>query len=398
MTSKERILVALSHREPDRVPFDIGGIPPTSISIGAYQNLLTFMQWPEEAETGDIAMQQAKLSEAFLQRFQVDTRRLRYRTQRSWNLDIQQQEGYALFFDEWGAGWKMPQIGGKNYFIFHHPLSQVETDDLPRYPWPDPLDPYRLEGLEEEAPILKGKSDPALVLWGPLSQGMFQFAAQLEGTERFFMNLVLDPFRVEWVMDKLLEMRLRFFLWALERLSDWVDVVGVGDDFGHQKSQWLSLEMFRKFIKPRYSELFLTLKRRFRVKILFHSCGAIYPFIPDMIEMGVDILNPIQLGAVGMGDTRKLKREFGDVLTFWGGGVDVQTTLPFSTPQLIKDEVKRRINDLAPGGGFIFTPTQSIQPDIPPENFMTMWRALQDYGIYPIENLSRAHPMTDADV
>ena len=217
---------------------------------------MTFMQWQEEVDVGDIAMQQAKLSENFLQRFQVDTQRLRYRTQRSWNLNIQQQEGYALFFDEWGTGWKMPQIGGKNYFIFHHPLAQVETGDLSRYPWPDPLDPFRLEGLEEETQILKEKSDSALVLWGPLLQGMFQVVAQLEGIEHFFMNFVLDPFRVEWIMDKLLENRLNFFVWALERLRAWVDVVCVGDDFGHQKSQWLSLEMFKKFIKPRYSELF----------------------------------------------------------------------------------------------------------------------------------------------
>ena len=138
--------------------------------------------------------------------------------------------------------------------------------------------------------------------------------------------------------------------------------------------------MFRKFIKPRYSELFSTLKRRFQIRILFHSCGAIYPLIPDMIEMGVDILNPIQLGAAGMGDTKKLKREFGKDLSFWGGGIDVQTTLPFCTPEQIQEEVKRRIDDLAPGGGFVFAPTQSVQPDVPPENVVALFDAVAEFN------------------
>ena len=177
---------------------------------------------------------------------------------------------------------------------------------------------------------------------------------------------------------------MNFYLWALEKLQGWIDVVFMGDDFGHQQSQWISPEMFRKFIKPRYAELLRTIKKRFEVKVLLHSDGAIYPFLPDIIEMGFDVLNPIQLGAKGMGDTKKMKREFGDGLCFWGGGIDVQQFLPTATPRMIEEEVKRRIEDLAPGGGFVFTTTQTIQPDIPPENFIAMWEAIQRYGKYPL--------------
>jgi uroporphyrinogen decarboxylase len=197
------------------------------------------------------------------------------------------------------------------------------------------------------------------------------------------MDLALDPYRAEWILDRLSELRLRFYLWAMEKVKDWVDVVCIGDDFGHQNSQWISPEMFRRFVKPRYAELLSILKKRFGVKTLLHSCGAIYPFIPDIIDMGIDALNPIQLGARGMGDTRKLKKEFGDSLTFWGGGVDVQQMLPYATPQVIEEEVMRRIDDLAPGGGFVFAATQAIQSDTPPENVMAMWRGLERYGVYP---------------
>jgi uroporphyrinogen decarboxylase len=382
MTSRQRILTALSHREPDRVPYDLGGIGPSSISMGAYKNLLNHLSLNEDPELDDIAGQRAKPSETFLERFGVDTRPLRYGPHRSWKLNIQDRDGYSLYFDEWGIGQKKSQDHGQNYFIFHHPLSRMETRDLPHYLWPDPLDPQRLEGLEQNALEIREKADPVFVFGGSFSQGFLQFAAQLEGHERFFMNLLLDPFRVEWVLNKLLEMKLSFYLWALERLRGWVDIISESDDLGHQSSQWLSLEMFRKFVKPLYSELFSTLKKKFEVKVLFHSCGAIYPFIPELIEMGVDILNPIQLGASGMGNTRKLKKEFGDALTFWGGGVDVQQMLPTAAPQMIKDEVKRRIEDLAPAGGFVFAATQTIQPDTPPENIMAMKEALEGYGIY----------------
>ena len=383
-TSKERVMTALSHREADRLPYDIGGIGPSGFSIGAYENLLNYVKSEEKPDLGDVAFQRAKLSEPFLREFQVDTRPLNGRSQGSWSIDIKTEDGYLFYFDEWGVGRKMPEVNGLNFFIYHHPLAEVETEKLDSYPWPDPTDPARLEGLFEAAQAFRADTDPALIFGGSFSGGFLQFGALLEGVDRFFMNLVLDPYRVEWLLDKLLELKMNHYMWALEKLKGCIDVVFMGDDFGHQHGQYVSLEMFRRFIKPPFSELIQTIKKRFGLKVVLHSDGAIYPFIPDIIEMGFDALNPIQSGAKGMGDTKRMKKEFGDVLTFWGGGMDVQHFLPTATPPMVEDEAKRRIDDLAPGGGFIFTTTQTIQPDIPPENFLAMWKAVQKYGKYPL--------------
>lgn len=380
MTSRERILTTLSHREPDRVPYDLGSLGPSGISIQAYRNLLKYLHSEEKGEVGDIASQRAKLTENILQRLHVDTRSFRVRAQRSWSLKMQEEGEYSFFYDEWGIGRKLAKDQGQHFFIFHQPLSQVETSDLPRFPWPDPLDSNRLAGIKNEVTAVRNQADPAFVLGSSFSSGLLQFGAQLEGHERFFTDLVLDPKRTEWILDKLLELKLSFYRNVLDQMGELIDIVCEMDDFGTQQSLWISVEMFRKLIKPRYIELFTFLKNRYGKKILLHSDGAIYPLIPDIVEMGVDILNPIQLGAKDMGDTRKLKKEFGDSLIFWGGGVDIQHTLPFATPKEVGDEVKRRIEDLAPGGGFVFAATQAIQPETPPENIMAMWDALQRYG------------------
>ena len=382
MTSRQRILKTLAHREPDRVPYDLGGIGPSGISLGAYKNLLEYLALNEEPQAGDISGQRAKPGEGFLRKVGVDTRPLGYGAQSTWSLRLKEDEDSTFFRDEWGIGHKMPKAKGHNYYIFSHPLAGVPTENLACYPWPDPIDPKRLDGVEQSAMAYRSDTDPVLIFGGSLSQGFLQFAAQLEGYESFFMNLVLDPRRVEWLLDKLLELKLAFYSFALERLKGLIDIISETDDLGHQHSQWLSPDMFRKFAKPRYSQLFLSLKKKFGIKILFHSCGSVYPFIPDIIEMGADILNPLQLSAAGMEDTRKMKKEFGDSLTFWGGGVDVQQTLPRASPKEVEEEVKKRIEDLAPGGGFVFAATQAIQSDTPPENLVAMWRALQRYGIY----------------
>ncbi len=380
MNSRERIMTALSHREPDRVPYDLGALGPSGISIQAYRNLLEYLHSDEKGQVGDIASQRAKMSEDFLRRFRVDTRSFRVRPRGSWSLQMREEGGYSFFYDEWGIGRKRALEQGLHFFIFHHPLADVETSDLPAFPWPDPLDPNRLAGVENEMAALRKAADPAFVLGSSFSSGLLQFGAQLEGHERFFTGLVLDPRRTEWLLDKLLELKLRFYENVLDRMGEWIDVVCEMDDFGHQQSLWVSAAMFRRLIKPRYAELFSFIKKRYGKKILLHSDGAIYPLIPDIIEMGVEILNPIQVGAQGMGDTGKLKKEFGDALSFWGGGVDIQRILPFATPQEVEDEVKRRIEDLAPGGGFVFAATQAIQPETPPENILAMWNALQKYG------------------
>jgi len=175
---------------------------------------------------------------------------------------------------------------------------------------------------------------------------------------------------------------MRYWEKALSLLGDLVDVVQEGDDYGGQQGLLISPRIWRDVFKPRLHQLFSHIKRCApHVFIFFHSCGSIYEIIPDLIEVGVDILNPVQVAAANM-DTKRLKREFGDCLTFWGGGVDTQKILPRGTPEQVREEVKRRIEDLAPGGGFVFATVHNIQADVPPENILAMWEAVQEFGRY----------------
>ena len=155
------------------------------------------------------------------------------------------------------------------------------------------------------------------------------------------------------------------------------------DDLGTQERPLISPDLYRKRIKPRHRRIFETIRKAsaHKVFIFFHSCGSIRELIGDLIEIGVDALNPVQVSAKGM-DTKRLKAEFGGELCFWGGGVDTQRVLPYGSPRQVKDEVRRRIEDLAPGGGFVFSAVHNIQADVPPENIMAMWEALQEYGVY----------------
>jgi uroporphyrinogen decarboxylase len=183
-------------------------------------------------------------------------------------------------------------------------------------------------------------------------------------------------------MDRVLELKINYFDTLLTEIGDQVHIVRELDDLGSQQGLLISPEMYREFIKPRQKKLFDFIKRKAPgVKILFHSCGSVYEIIPDLIEVGADILNPVQVTAASM-DSLKLKKEFGSEITFWGGGVDTQEILPRGTAQQVRDEVKRRIDDLAPGGGFVFATVHNIQEDVPIENIIALLETLREYGIY----------------
>ena len=184
------------------------------------------------------------------------------------------------------------------------------------------------------------------------------------------------------LFDKLLELKLNYWQTALTVLGDLVDVVTYADDYGTQESQIISPDMFRRLLKPRVKVLFETfIKSAPHAKRFFHSDGNVRPLIPDFIEMGVDILNPIHIRAKHM-EPDGLKRDFGRDLVFWGGGVDTQGILPSGTPQEVKEDVRRNIEALAPDGGYVFNTIHNIQADVPPQNLMAMWEALQEYGVY----------------
>jgi uroporphyrinogen decarboxylase len=276
----------------------------------------------------------------------------------------------------------MPLDGGLYYDICSHPLAGFSTvQEIERYRWPDTAEPSRYAGLKQDARALTTSGRPALVLERHTG-GIFETSWWQRGLENLLVDMASDSRLAEALLHKMLEHKLLYWEKALEQVGDQILVAAEADDLATQSGLLMSKGMYRKYLKPLHRQLFAFIKGKApAVKLFYHSCGAVAELIPDLLEAGVDILNPIQVSAAGM-DTRKLKREYGKDLVFWGGGVDTQRVLPYGTPEQVHDEVKRRIEDLAPGGGFVFSAVHCIQSDVPPQNIQAMWEALREYGAY----------------
>lgn len=383
MNSQERVVTALNHKEPDRVPFDLGGSDVSGIHILAYQNLRRYLGLPELPPRLDDMMQQVGTMD--------DDMHGLLRTDVRWvspialNFDALTQmrdEGdYWAYDDEWGIGWHMPKEGGLYYDMYKHPMQNAETPaDLAGYRWPDGADPGRFTGLRDRAKAMHDAGKAVCI--ASQNAGMVEMHAWLRGYEQFYYDLAANHRMVEYILDKVTEAKIAYWGRALAETREYIHVVLEYDDMAGQNALMFSPETYRKLIKPYHKQLFSFIKQQAPDKKLFlHCCGAVRPLIPDLIEIGVDILNPVQVSAAGM-DSAELKREFGRDLVFWGGGVDTLGVAVTGTPRQVREEVKRRIEDFAPGGGFVFAAVHNIQPNFPPENIMAMWETLQEYGVY----------------
>jgi uroporphyrinogen decarboxylase len=383
-TSRSRVEAALNHREADRVPYDLGGTILTGINQHTYRKLRQYLGLPDvPIVIEDMHQQLARVDEDVKARLKVDV----------WGINPGKIPGatpppwtegeYHKIIDEWGIEWWMPVEGGFYFDMRRHPLAEKGTlADLEKFKWPDPTHPARFEGLAARADELMNQRQVAYVL-GRNAPGIWEVALWMRGFENFFCDMADNTAFAEALMDKICEIKMQYWAKALEILGPNVMMISEADDLASQKACLCSPAMYRKFIKPRHTRLFAHIRKHAQVpvKIFYHSCGAVAPLIPDLIESGIDILNPVQVSAAGM-DTKELKRRFGKDITFYGGGVDTQRVLPHGTVQEVKDEVRRRIEDLAPGGGFIFNTVHNIQADVPPQNIMAMWEALQEYGVY----------------
>ena len=382
--SRSRVEAALRHEEPDRVPFDLGGTVVTGIHRTAYARLRRHLGLPDvEIELQDIHQQLARVHDDVKERLGVDIYGVMPGRPRGFVMPMWTEDGYHKMRNEWGIEWWMPVEGGFYYDMRRHPLAGVESiSELSRFQFPDPLDPGRFEGMAERADDLMNRRRFAYIL-GRNAPGMFELASWLRGLENFYVDMVANRPMAEALLDLVLEIKMKYWARALEVVGENVMICAEADDLCGQDRPLLSLELYRELIKPRHTRLFAFIRQHAKadVKIFLHSCGAVVALLPDLIESGIDILNPVQVSAAGM-DTRELKRRFGRDITFYGGGVDTQRVLPRGTPQDVRDEVRRRIDDLAPGGGFIFAAVHNIQADVPPENIMAMWEALRAYGAY----------------
>jgi uroporphyrinogen decarboxylase len=275
----------------------------------------------------------------------------------------------------------MPKDDGLYYDVFHHPLRNMQTlADLERYPWPDPTDPRRFVGVRERVrQLVEERHEPVII--GGLCAGFVEMAGWMRGYEDYLIDFASNTSFLECFFDKILELKMAYWEKMLAEVGDLVTAVLESDDMGSQIDMLFSPRAYRQFVKPRHTKLYSFIKTHSRAKLFFHSCGAIRKVLPDLIEAGVDILNPVQVSAAGM-DSAELKRDFGKDLTFWGGGVDTQHVLGDGTVQEVRDEVHRRINNLAPGGGFVFATVHAIQRNVPPENVLAVWETLRQYDKY----------------
>jgi uroporphyrinogen decarboxylase len=382
MNSRQRLRLALCHQEADRVPFDLGASVLTGIHHKAYRGLRSQLGLPPvELRILDILQQLAVVDDDLRQRLMVDVRGVSTHSAATFGNQVKEMPGYTYFYDQWGIGWRMPAEGGWYYDMFHHPMADFQTiPEIERYPWPDPLDPARFTGLGERANYAAMVEQQGVFLGGS-GAGIMEMAAWMRGYANYFADFANNEKLLVALMRKVMELKMAYWEKALAEAGDYVDVVNEADDFAGQYRMLISPAMYRRIVKPLHKELFDFIHDHTNARLFFHSCGAIRPVIGDLIEIGVDILNPVQVSAAGM-DSAELKREFGKDITFWGGGVDTQRVLGNGTPEEVRADTRRRIEDLAPGGGFVFATVHNIQGNVPPENILAMWETLQKIGGY----------------
>lgn len=386
MNSRERILKTLNFEEPDRVPFDLAGSTWSGISNTAYQNLLEHWDMEkEEPNWSDVIQQIVVPSPHILEKLEVDTRGLFPLTSHNWDV-YGKLEGAGenwVYYDEWGFTHHFPKKDGYWFSIVKHPMDRVDFSQpgtAEEGIWPDAGNTVRFTGLREKA--IKFRDEGKIVMTKGLCAGLFEMHQRIRGMENAMLDPMLYPENSDLLVGKVADLKMEFWNAALDELGDVVDIVGEGDDYGTQESQLISPDQFREYYKPHLIRVLKFIKEKSPgAKILFHSCGNVRPIIPDMIDMGVDILNPVHITATGM-DPVLLKKDFGRSIVFWGGGIDTQQVLPRGTEQEVTDQVKANLDALAPGGGYVFSTVHNIQADVKPGNFMAMYRAFSENRAY----------------
>lgn len=369
------------------MPYDLGSTHVTGITQGAYQKLRAHLGWDEQPPRwADVIQQLALPGEDLLEYLRVDTRGLFPLTSHNWNVYEQLADaGDAWeYHDEWGITFQLLKEDGHWFGMAASPLETVDPESVSvcdlEYRWPAAGDRQRITGLRAQAERFR-RQGKIVVLKG-LCAGIFEMVQRLRGMQNALMDTALYPEFTDALAGRLADAKIAFWEMALCELGDVVDVVLEADDYGTQESQLIAPAMFRRLFKPHLNRVVQTIKRRAPdVKVLFHSCGSVRGIIPDFIEIGIDILNPIHVRATGM-EPKALKRDFGSDICFWGGGVDTQGVLSRGTPAEVVDDTRRNLDALAPGGGYVFNTIHNIQSEVPPQNILAMWETLQQYGRY----------------
>lgn len=384
MNSRERLLRALHHETPDRVPIDLGGFQ-TGIHKDAYQSLIDFLGMEEDIVILDPVQQIVRPSEKLLERFRVDTRYVCAHGPESFKGGIELNErGGRLWHDlrdEFGVVWSMPDDEPNYMDISHHPLAEATLQDLADYPFPRGNDPTRFTGVREEA--LRLRRDTPYALCTGISGVVYEICWYMRGLEKWFEDLLTNQSFCEPLIDRVLAYWIDFETEFMKAVGDIVDVVMIGDDLAGQSGPLFSPALYRKIVKPRQKALVSHLRTLTRAKIWYHTCGDCWEYIPDLIDNGIDILNPVQVGLKNM-EPDALKSRFGGDLVFWGGGIDAQHVLPFARPEEVRRSARRNLQAFMPGGGYVFNNVHNIQKGVPPENIVALFDAAYEFGDYSL--------------
>ena len=381
MKHRERVRLALNHQEPDRIPIDLGATIISSIAKTTYVQLKQQLGLPlEEITMLDYVQQLPYVSEDLMQRFGVDFRMVQLPAATAASVDIFEEGDYYAFTDRWGSKLHMPKENGFYFDWVDFPIKEPTLAALDQYRWPRPDSDETNARLGAVAKWLYENTDYALVGSAVIGGGIFEQPARVMGLQNFLLALLTAPQFADRLMEQITDIYIESCSRYLDHVGQYLQVFTFWDDVTGQNGWLIRPELYRKMIKPKQKRLVEAIKKKTDAKLFFHCCGAARGLIPDLIELGFDILNPVQVSARGM-DTKELKAEFGKDITFWGG-IDTQRVLPFGKPQDVADEVKRRIDDLAPGGGFVLAAVHNIQALVPPENIVTMFDTALAYGKY----------------
>lgn len=413
MNSRERVLAAIAHKQPDQVPVDLGSTPSSGISAIAYSNLLKAIGRTDlPVQIYDVVQQLAQPDMSIIDRFGVDVLdigRAFNTEEKDWHETIlangdkafypihfnpvKQADGSYHCYDEDGKRLLalMPQgatffdqsyfpyINGfpENYDTLDEEMGRVLWSRYVHSPWDHTQDPDFWKTLREKTLQLRASTDKALMI--VCGCNLFEWGTFLRRMDNFLMDLLCEPDQVARMLDQLLERHLATLAKVCDSVGDIVDIIRFGDDLGMTSGPFMDVDTYRSLFKPRHKQLCDYVKTHSQMHTFIHSCGSISSLMPDLIEAGIEIFNPVQTNARQM-EPEFLKKEFGQDCTFWGGGVETVGTLNNGTSEQVREQVLERLEIMSAGGGFVFNTVHNILPDVPPQNILAMFDAVKEFN------------------
>ena len=404
MNSRERILAAINHRQPDRVPVDLGGSTVTGIAAMAYSNLKKRLGIEKPTRVFDVVQQLANVDMEVINHFGVDALDINRISVESGDwYEVELADGNMVEFPSWYRPERLPDGSWQSTDAHGRILSRMPVGatcfDQTYFPYqngyPDNFDGLKEalktiswvvhshaanldpEELRERLIRLKEETGKALVMSGGVK--LLELGFFTRRMDNFLMDLLVDRDKLCEMLDRMVEMHLAGLEKKIGNLGDIVEVIRFGDDLGMKTGPFMDIDTFRQIFKPRYKVLCDYVRKHSKMKIFFHSCGSIRQYIPDLIEVGFDILNPVQTNSRDM-DPVELKKEFGKDLVFWGGGVDTTSVINRGTPEEIRKDVLRRCEIFSKDGGFVFAPIHNILSEVPPQNIIAVYNAVKEFN------------------